>query len=269
MGEGPVRQEAHVLGEHGEQAAHQEAGDGFGSSRSSRRRRACGRILQGAGQSRQPLGDLARHAGAAPRWVQAHRVEPESAQELARVVVQQVGQVEPVMQRVGERDVVPAGAGELGVERDGTAHVDDDQEGRPAVADFVGRQVAGVALGLLPRTFHGRVPGRGAAHRSAPFARLQPALGFLRKRRPRLGPVAALLGLQHEAAAAIEVDALRCTMRQRHGFLEDIGVVGPVGCGGVRARDVEEVAQLRKEELVVGALGRAGGLPACDEGVNG
>ena len=173
------------------------------------------------------------------------------------------------MQRVGERDVVPAGAGELGVERDGAADVDDDQKGRPPVPDFVGRQVARVALGLLPRAFHGRVPGRGAAHRGAPFAGLQPALGFLRKRRPRLGPVAALFGLQHEAAAAVEVDPLRCTMRQRHGLLEDIGVVGPVGCGGVRARDVEDIAQLGKEELVVGVLGRAGGLPACDEGLNG
>ena len=101
------------------------------------------------------------------------------------------------------------------------------------------------------------------------FARLQPALGFLRKRRPRLGPVAALLGLQHEAAAAVQVDALGGAVGQRHGLLEDIGVVGAVGRGRIGARDVEDVAQLGKEELVVGALGRAGGLPARDEGVNG
>jgi len=108
------------------------------------------------------------------------------------------------------------------------------------------------------------------AHRGASFALLQKkAFAFLAKHLPVLGPVTALPGLQHEAAAAVEVDPFGGAMRQRHGLLEDIGVVGSVGHRRIRPRDIEDVAQLRKEELVVGALGRAGGFPARDEWLNG
>ena len=162
LGERALGQQAHVLGEHGEQAAHQEA--------RHLRRRVSG--LQRLRQPRQPVGDLARHPGAAPRRVQAQRVEPDRGQQGAHLGVGQVGQADAVMRGVGEGDVVAAAAAELGVERDGLAHVHDDQERRPAVADLLGGQVAGVALRLLVGARHGRVPGRGAAHRRAAFAAL-------------------------------------------------------------------------------------------------
>ena len=67
-----------------------------------------------------------------------------------------------------------------------------------------------------------------------------------------------------------EPPIVQCSrLAQRHGLLKDIGIVGFVRRGRIGARDIEDVAQLGKEELVVGALGRAGGLPARDEGLNG
>ena len=47
--------------------------------------------------------------------------------------------------------------------------------------------------------------------------------------------------------------------------LEDILVAGVVCDGGLRTRDGEEVAEFGKEELIVGALGGGGVLPASDE----
>src|SRR5690242_18945308 len=49
------------------------------------------------------------------------------------------------------------------------------------------------------------------------------------------------------------------------GAIEDVVVFGIVGSGGVGEGEVEEVAQFREEELVVGAFGAAGGLPASGE----
>jgi hypothetical protein len=52
---------------------------------------------------------------------------------------------------------------------------------------------------------------------------------------------------------------------ERDGALEDVGVLLVVRPGGIGARDAELVAQLGEEELVVGALRGAGGLPALQE----
>ena len=80
--------------------------------------------------------------------------------------------------------------------------------------------------------------------------------------------IATLLGLQHEAAAAVEVNAAGRAVGQRHRFLEDIGVGSLVGRGWIGAVHLQHVAQLGEERLAVGALGRAGGTPARDEGGN-
>ena len=81
--------------------------------------------------------------------------------------------------------------------------------------------------------------------------------------------VAPLLGLQHEAPLLVEVDPAGAreggAVAEGDGPLEDVGVVPIVGLGRFGARDPEEVAQFGEEELVVGALGRAGGLPAAEE----
>jgi hypothetical protein len=52
------------------------------------------------------------------------------------------------------------------------------------------------------------------------------------------------------------------------GAFEDVFVVGVVGAGGVGERDVEDGAQFGEEELIVGALRAAGGVPAGDEMFN-
>jgi hypothetical protein len=51
--------------------------------------------------------------------------------------------------------------------------------------------------------------------------------------------------------------------------LEDIGVVRRVGLRRFGLGQVEQVAQLGDEKLVVGALRSAGGLPAGDEVFDG
>ena len=50
------------------------------------------------------------------------------------------------------------------------------------------------------------------------------------------------------------------------GAVDDVGVVLVVFDGGIGAFDPEEVAKLGEEKSVVGTLGRAGVLPAGDEG---
>jgi hypothetical protein len=51
------------------------------------------------------------------------------------------------------------------------------------------------------------------------------------------------------------------------GAFEDVLVVAFFGDGGIGAGDVEEIAEFGEEELVVGAFGGGGILPALDEGV--
>ena len=84
---------------------------------------------------------------------------------------------------------------------------------------------------------------------------------------------AGLLGLEHEGAAAVEVDeavvGAAVGLAHHHAALEHVGVVARVVASGVGARQAEEFAQLGEEELVVGALAAAGVLPAGDEGVEG
>jgi hypothetical protein len=67
-------------------------------------------------------------------------------------------------------------------------------------------------------------------------------------------------------ASTVEVDAaLRgCAVEivKCDGLFEDVGVEVIFGAGGIRARDVEEVAEFGKEELVVSALGGGRLLPA-------
>lgn len=54
-----------------------------------------------------------------------------------------------------------------------------------------------------------------------------------------------------------------------HPVLEDIGVAGRIVAGRLRAGQVEELAELGQEELVVGPLPAAAVLPAFDEGLDG
>jgi hypothetical protein len=55
---------------------------------------------------------------------------------------------------------------------------------------------------------------------------------------------------------------------EAHLALEDVGVFLGVDAGGVGAVEPEQRAQLREEQLVVGAFAAVGVLPALDEGVD-
>jgi hypothetical protein len=68
------RQQLDVLGEHGEQAAAEEAGDGLG---------VMARAFQRLGHLGQALGHLARDAGGGARRVERERIEPEGGEPLA------------------------------------------------------------------------------------------------------------------------------------------------------------------------------------------
>jgi len=146
---------SHVLGEHAEQAAHEEARDQL---------RMMPFALQGAGHdgkmTRNPAGDL----GGAPGRVERERIGPDQAQPLADVRVAQG--VERNAEGLGVRELAVAlsGPAEVGIELEAVADIDDDQEGRPAMVD---RQGLGIALGLAAGALHGDGPVRGAAHGGA------------------------------------------------------------------------------------------------------
>lgn len=226
--------------------------------------------LQQLGEAAELLGDLAGDAGGAAGGIERERIGPDELEGFADDGLREVGEEDAVGGRVREVDVGAAGAGEFRVELDGVADIDDEEEGRPA---FARREGAGVLLSLAVGLEHGVIP-RGGAADGGPFLR---ALFFgLRHRGERGGFLLlldALLGLEDEAAALVEIDAAGAggavLMMKGDAALEDVGVVGVVGVRGVRARDAEEIAQLGEKEGVVGALGGAGALPASDEVLNG
>jgi hypothetical protein len=84
---------------------------------------------------------------------------------------------------------------------------------------------------------------------------------------------AALFGFEDEAAAFIEIDAAGAgsavAVVEVNGAFKDVGVLRIVGNGGIGTGDAEDVAEFGEEELVIGAFGCAGVLPAADEGRGG
>ena len=129
LGKAAARQQAHVLREHGEEAAHQEMGHGLGIVL----------LFQRPRQPRQAIGDVTRHPCAASAGIQAHGIEPELAQEGAHFRVDQLGQADAIAGGIGEGGVVAAAAGKLGVERQAVAHICNDQERRPTAVSHLGR----------------------------------------------------------------------------------------------------------------------------------
>ena len=206
-GKTAIRQQPNVFREHGEQAAHQEAGDLLG---------AMAAVLQGFGQGGQPVGDgTGDLAGVASR-IEAQRLQPDLAQQLAGVRVAQLFQGDLVAARVRKGHIVAARAAELGVQREGLADIGDDDERRSAL---VGRKGAGVVLGLLARLVDGGVPAVAA------------------------GLLAGVLAFKNEAAAPVEVERAGglATVSEQLGdaALEDIGVVAALGAGRVGLGEIQ------------------------------
>lgn len=145
------------------------------------------------------------------------------------------------------------------------SYVHDQEEGRPAV--FLGYR-AGIIISLVAGLEHGAVPAGSTPH---------PVAGalLLAVRNP-LGQIAlaifllvyALLCLQHEMTAAIDVDEASARLvgvGKGNGSFKSIMVV----CVIVRCREwaiqPKHVGQLDHEKLVVGLLTATGWLPACNE----
>ena len=145
--EAVLGQQAHVLGEHGEEAALEESGDDLGVV-------AVG--FEGFGQEGEAAGDVAGDFGGDFRGIERMGIEPDAAEAFADFRAVEVRQGDAVRDGIGEAFVLAAGAGELGVEVDGVADVADDQEWRAA---FVGGQGGDVAAPLVEGAFEGFVEG--------------------------------------------------------------------------------------------------------------
>jgi len=143
-------QQAHIFREHGEERAHQEAGDGV---------RWLPAGLQTLGKQGKLGGDLAGDAGGLARGVERERIEPDLSEAFADFFATQVFKGNAMAARIRKRRVGGAGARELGIQLDVATDVGDDQKRRAALG---GGQRAGVALGLAAGAEHGVVPPAGA-----------------------------------------------------------------------------------------------------------
>ena len=172
-GEDLLAEQLHVFGEHREQAAHQEAGDGLGL------------VLIGLQLTRQggeARGHLPGHPGRPQRRVEAHRVQEHQAQALTHVVL---GEIIEADHLPGAIAAVAAGEAEVAPDLKAVAHVADHQE-----RHLLPRQRLRVARALAEGLDHQPPPAVGAPGDAA---------GAL---------VAVLLGLDDEGALAEEVDEL-------------------------------------------------------------
>ena len=215
-------------------------------------------LFQQAADRGEPAGDLARDHGRPPRGVERLRIEPDGAQPVADHRIAQIFQVDAKAAAVWELAIVATMSGEIGEQLQAMADVADDQKRRPAVLRI---ERPGIALGLVAGVAHQHVPapagtpaakhvrfgGRGRAGRQGDLLALP-------------GP-AALLGLEDEAAALVEVDpadlAVAVQVAAADGALEHIVVGLAARPGGIGVRQVEQVGQLDEEHRIVGALGPA------------
>ncbi len=147
------------------------------------------------------------------------------------------------------------------------ADIADQDEGRPAVRRG---QAAGIAFRLPPCVHQQHVPRspRVPPPESLRLAEQVHVVGeFL-----AAALLPALLGFENEATLLVEIDAARgeCAVAVRllHDPFEDVIVFFRRGGGRVGALHPEDVAQLRQEQAVVGALLAAfATLPSVNEGV--
>ena len=146
--------------------------------------------------------DLARHSRRDFGRIEGQRLGPDLVQPFSDLGQAQVGQHDPEPLGVGELGVALAQEREVGEQLDRVPDIDDDEEGRPAM---VRRQRLGVALGLAAGALHGERVGLRPAHAVA----LAAGSGLVSRKQGQLleRRIRALLGLEDEAAALVEVDA--------------------------------------------------------------
>ena len=261
--EAPFRQQADILGEHGEQAAHEKFGDFLGVVLS----------FQAAGDIREPLGNVAGDLGAAFGGIERMRIGPDRAQPGADFGLAQAGQRNGIAGAVGELGVILPLPGEIGIHLDDIADIDDQNEGRPAM--LLG-QGAGVILGLLLGLAHGLVPAARTAGRRAGLD-LRGVLG----EQGRLGRIGrlplhllgGLLAFHDKAIALVQVDPAprrRAVVElEVDAPFEDVIVVFVDFLRRVGPRQAEQIAQFVGEHLEVRRFRAAGLFPAGDKRLDG
>ena len=238
LGEQALGQQAHVLGEHGEQAAHEKLRDQLLIEAV---------VFQLLGQGSQVRRHLARDLGRVLGWIEGQWLLEHAAERVG--VLGQIAQKDPVGLGVGERAIVP-GSVKGGVQVEAMADVaDDDERFRPVEAACVPERLA---EGILHQDVPGRRPPLGLAQLAGAFAR-------------------CLLGLQDEAALLVQVNVasghITALVCERGRSLEDIGVLLRVARRRIRRCHAQHAAQLGQEHVLVGPLGRTRAGPLVDEGV--
>ncbi|MBK6376757.1 MAG: hypothetical protein IPF61_07305 [Xanthomonadales bacterium] len=207
------RQQLYILGKHGEQAAHEELRDEFGTVSGG---------FEAARQGGQARGDLAGDAGGFAGGIERKRFQPDAAQAFADFRLAQIVQGNAMAARIRERRVGGPGAAELGEQFNALTDIDDDQERWAALS---GGQGAGIGFGLAARTQDGIIES----------ARVHAGLELFR--------------FEHERAAPIQIDAPRAgaaiAMRKRDRTLEHVGLLGI----GMRSLDPKQVAQIEQKGL--------------------
>lgn len=253
-----ARQEVGILGEHREEAAHEEVGHILGIAAPP---------LQRLADLGQALGDLAGDAGRGLGGVQRMGIGPDRGEALAHALVAQVVHVDAEAVAIGKLVVGPAGAREVGEHLQPVSDVAGDDERRRGM---IGVEQKDIALGLFPRILHHHVPTAAAAGTAQGFGlggerqSLLVGDGVLGAGKP------GLLGLQDEGVLLVEVDALgggRVLAAARlHRALEDIVVPHRLAAGRIGPGHAQHVAELGQEHLIVGALRPAlAGRPTLDE----
>jgi len=250
-------QKADVLGEHGEQAAHEEHRHVF---------RRMSLRLQRLRHGREAFGDGAGHLGRFARWVERQRIAPDRSYERARLRLAQVFEIDAERAPVGKLVVGFPVAAKIGVDLEAMADVADDDERRRFV---VLRQEAHIILRLPARVEHQHVPGALGA---APPARLRLAAEQVDRAGNRLvaaRPLARLLGFEDKAIALVEVDAPIGDAAVAPGLLDhalEHVIVGFLLPRRIGRGNAERGAKLGQEHRVVGPLLTAlAALPAGDE----
>ena len=190
--EAVFREQADVLGEHGEEAALEESGDDL---------RVVAIGLKGLGQGGEAAGDVAGDLGGELGGIERMGIEPNSPEAVADFLPMEIRQGDAVGDGIGETLVLATGAGELGIEIDGMAHVANDEERRAA---FLGWQGGNVAACLVVSTFEGLVEGWGAALTVAGLG----GGGFGEFLGSDMGRK-ALLCFRYEVTGFVEVDVIR------------------------------------------------------------
>lgn len=142
---------ATILGKHGEQAAHQEAGHDLGFMALA---------FKGSAKCCQSVSRFAGHLGADLGRVERVRVSPDQAQAVASLFIPQVVHGDAAAVAIWVLRVALALAGEIGVNLDHMTHVHNQQKRGPAI---IARNSTGVAIGLISGAQHGVIPAPCAA----------------------------------------------------------------------------------------------------------